>query len=234
MDWDSLGKTISKVFHETHQKNSMSTQKRLNNVKEFFDDLVNKLKGHPEIQEYIKERELINKKLKKLEQKCLKQFHEMLGEHILSASSFSAGTNLIGESDLDFNVPLIKDHETNMNRLVELSAICGQHGFEYAGIFSPDNPGLWHAFQKVIQGTEIEIKIRINGHFYLDVQHKMHDYLDNKMSKEKKDTITWIKYHFKRLSKDPSKKKYYSDFKALYYEQALAHAGVYVMIYPLI
>jgi hypothetical protein len=34
--------------------------------------------------------------------------------------------------------------------------------------------------------------------------------------------------------KDPSKKKYYSDFKGVYYEQALSNAGVNVMIYPLV
>lgn len=232
-DWDTLGKEISKVFHETHLKSKrMSIEKRLTNVKNFFDELLGKVKGDPGIKKYIKERKPVDKKLKKIEQKCLKQFHEMLGEKVISASSFSAGTNLIGESDLDFNVPLMGNN--TMNRLIELATICGEHGYEYAGIFSSDNPGLWHAFQSEIQGVEIEIKIRPNGQFYLDVQNKMHEYLDNKMSQDDKEIVTWIKYNFKMMAKDSSKKKYYSDFKAIYYEQALANAGVYVMIYPLI
>jgi hypothetical protein len=236
MDWDTLGNQVSKLFNETHQKSKrMSIEKRLATVRLFFDDLVQKvLETEGEhIKAYIKEREPINKKLKKIEQKCLKQFQEMLDEKVYSASSFSAGTNLIGESDLDFNVPLMEKNP--MDRLVELATICGEHGYEYEGIFSPDNPGIWYAFQNTIQGVEIEIKIRIHGEHFMKVHHKMHDYLDNKVSKDIKDAVTWIKYNFKMMAKkDPSKKKYYSDFKGVYYEQALSNAGVNVMIYPLV
>jgi hypothetical protein len=63
----------------------------------------------------------------------------------------------------------------------------------------------------------------------------MHHYLDNKMPKEHKATIAWIKHNLKQLSKtNKSKKGVYDDFKALYYEQGLANAGVYEMLYPLI
>ena len=57
MDWETLGKEISTVFHETHLKSKrMSIEKRLTTVKKFFDQLVQKVKGDPGIKEYIKEK----------------------------------------------------------------------------------------------------------------------------------------------------------------------------------
>ena len=146
---------------------------------------------------------------------------------VTPASSFSAGTNLIEESDIDFNVP-VKNLDTET--LVRLSNLCGTKGYRFTGALSTDNPGIYYVFsQIVIQGdieVEIEVKIR-HAEVYEQIHSKMHQYLDNTMSTKDKATITWIKYN---LIKN---KPYYKAFKALYYEYALAKAGVYEMIYPL-
>ena len=68
---------------------------------------------------------------------------------------------------------------------------------------------------------------KANGEYYMNIHHKMHHYLDHDMPDRDKMIITWIKHNLKQ-SKDS-----YSTFKALYYEYALAKAGVDKLLYQL-
>jgi hypothetical protein len=152
----------------------------------------------------------------------------MLGIEPISASSFSAGTNLLEESDLDFNIPI---PDFTIPKLSEFYKILKANGYEFVKLMSADNPGIHFVFQGFVnKGTkdevEIEIKLR-DAAYYMKVHHLMHDYLDNKMPKYHKETIAWIKSNLK------PKKDVYALFKALYYEQGLANASVYEMLYPL-
>ncbi len=232
--WPELGDSISENYKEFHKKSSGKTpQERLTDVRKYFIGLIQAVykRDKPHIEAFIEKRKPIDEKLKRIETDLKVKIKDMLGIEPISASSFSAGTNLLDESDLDFNIPV---PDLDKPTLVKLSNICGLNGYEFVKIRSVDNLGIHYVFQGFVEGVEIEIKLR-DAAYYKKVHHLMHHYLDNEMSKEHKATIAWIKHNLKQLSKtNKSKKGVYDDFKALYYEQGLAGAGVYEMLYPLI
>jgi hypothetical protein len=213
----------------------MTTEERLDGIKTYFTQLLKAVhkRDAKAMKAYIDKRKELDKSLRRIEIQLKRDIEAMLGYPAISASSFSAGTNLMDESDLDFNIPV--PHLTPA-KLAELGKICEANGYTFVETRSRDNPGIHNVYQGFVEGVEIEIKIR-DAKYYMEVHHIMHDYLDNHMSKEHKMIITWIKNNLKRLSKRPGAtkmdKKYYKDFKALYYEQALAHAKIYEMLYPL-
>lgn len=233
IDWNKVALYVSKQYAQFHSKKiHITPQKRLEMIRICFTDLLSRVYHHDndEIKVYIEKRDEENKKLRIIEQKVKTDIEEMLDtKEVYSASSFSANTNLSGESDLDFNIPFdILD-----KKLVQLSNQCGLYGYKFVEVRSEDNPGIHYVFQKIVDDVEIEVKLR-HKPFYIQVHHKMHDYLDNHMPQIHKDTITWIKHKLNQLSKQNStKKKAYKLFKAMYYEQAISHAQVYKMLYPL-
>jgi len=233
IDWNKVATHISTQYAHFHSKKLHLTPKsRLDMIRLFFTDVVMRIHNHDqnEIATYVTERNEENIRLHTIEKTIKAEIEKMLGTHeVYSASSFSANTNLLGESDLDFNIPFNALDE----KLVGLSNKCGLHGYTFVEVRSEDNPGIHYVFQKIVDGVEIEVKLR-HKPFYMEVHHKMHDYLDHHMSQHDKDTITWIKHKLNQLSKqNSSKKKAYKLFKAMYYEQALSYAHVYKMLYPL-
>jgi hypothetical protein len=229
LNWETIGKYVSYIYIHYHSKKlKLSEKERLLGIKKEFNKIlsnVSKLEK-TNIKKYIEKRNKQNKKLEKIQLSTKKFIEKLLPDAIvLPASSFSAKTNLVGESDIDFNVLFDK---LNINDLIKISNICGANGFEFTEIRSIHDKGIHYVFQKFIDNVEIELKVR-EKEYYMKIHNKMHNYLDNIMSTENKNTITWIKHNLKKISK-----KTYSDFKAIYYEQALANAKVYKLLYPLL
>lgn len=233
LDWNEIGQELSKVYHKIHSnQNSMSARERLQLSAKWMKRMIQEV--HTEdramIQQYMKMRKPYDTEMKKIEKAVQRDISNFLKEEVISASSFSAGTNLVGDSDLDFNVPISPMDTLN---LVRLSNLCGQNGYTFVEIRNVESPNLHYVFQRVVEGVEIEIKLNNRGP-YMAVMDKVHRYLDHDMPKEDREAITWMKYKFKNLSKkNNAGKKYYNEFKAMYYEQALYHAGVNQMLYPL-
>lgn len=232
--WKEIGKVILELYEVYHIKNSLSVQERYEQQIKYFEQLLGMVRNVDAnlIKEYIDARAPINAILAGIQAKVKKELEELLEVKgvdlkITPASSFTAGTNLMHESDIDFNVPV---KNLNTETLVLLANLCGTKGYRFTGALSTDNPGIYYVFYQVIQEGEIKIEIEVkirHAEVYEKIHSKMHEYLDNEMTAEDKATVTWIKHN---LSKE---KKYYKAFKALYYEYALAKAGVYEMIYPL-
>ena len=230
MNWEICGNKISTIFNKYHSKKIKLTEKeRLIGIKKEFSNLLIELKTTEKnnAKKYIEKRKKTDIKLNKIQTVVKKNIESFIKDStVIPASSFSAGTNLIGESDIDFNITI--DNLDN-EKLIEISNICGENNFKFIEIRSKHDEGLHYVFQKFINNVEIELKIRSNKNYYMKVHNKMHNYLDNIMSNEDKAIITWIKNNLKKTSK-----KYYSDFKALYYEYALVNAKVYKLLYPLV
>lgn len=233
LNWNDIGQKLSTMFRKIHSKqNSMSARERLELSAKWMKEMIQEVHtvDHEMIRQYMEMRKPHDTELKKIEKKVQRDISSFLKEEVISASSFSAGTNLVGDSDLDFNVPISPMDTLN---LVRLSNLCGQHGYEFAEIRNVESPNLHYVFQRVVEGVEIEIKLNNRGP-YVAVMDKVHRYLDHDMPKEDREGITWMKYKFKNLSKKGNAgKKYYNEFKVMYYEQALYHAGVNQMLYPL-
>jgi len=231
MNWNSIQEKVSSIYRTYHSKDaSFSKKERLEGIMNGMDELITIVSADEEAAEsYVLRRTEQNKKLAIIQSQTGRQVSGFLGIEAIPASSFSAGTNLIGESDLDFNVPVMNREEETMIRLANL---CGKNGYHFVEIRSKGRAGQHAVFQKWVDEAdikvEIEVKLQFDGEYYLRVFVPLHNYLDNVMNDRDRTMITWMKYNLKNLSKDG-----YATFKGLYYEYALAKSGGTELLYPL-
>ena len=232
--WAHIADLSKKTYGTFHSKElKMYDEDRLTGIIKGMEHILNEVgsneKEMREAEEYIQKRDLDKARLTEIQTKVVAEIKEMFTGipncDVFPASSFSAGIYLLGESDLDISVPVMG---LNKRILTQMVNICGENGFKFIEIRRQDEPGEEHfVFQKWIDKVEVELKIRY-GEYYMNVHHKMHHYLDHDMSDRDRIIITWIKFNLKNISKDD-----YAIFKVLYYEYALAKAGVDKLLYQL-
>ena len=241
--WKFIGKVVSEDYREYHSKAArMSTKNRIRGIHESFVDLLEFVwsRDHEQITRYIEKRKAEDDKLQKVQDKVKPEIKKMLDINPIPASSFTAGTNILGDSDLDFNIPV---PDMNLSTLLDLATKCGNYGYQFAAVRNEGQPGVNYVFSKFVDGVEIEVKLN-HAIPYMEVMDKVHDYLDHRMPKKHKETIAWIKQHFKDLSKRRANTEeekaavkvaamQYKEFKALYYEHALYPMELDEMMYPL-
>jgi hypothetical protein len=231
MNWNSIQDKVSSIYRTYHSKDaSFSTKERLDGIVKGMETLITIVSADEEsARSYVSRRTEQNQKLGRIQTQIQQQVSGFLGMKAIPASSFSAGTNLIGESDLDFNVPVMNGEEEKMIRLANL---CGENGYHFLEIRSKGRAGQHAVFQKWVDDldikVEIEVKLQFDGEYYLRVFIPLHHYLDHVMNDKDRTMITWMKYNLKILSKDG-----YATFKGLYYEYALAKSGGTQLLYPL-
>jgi hypothetical protein len=240
VDWERFGKGVSALYKHLHLASlPVTTEQRLLKIRDSFLSMISFVlkKDKDELNAYRVKAAPYRAELGKIQERVKREIESMLhiqgiSLRVYPASSYTAGTNLIEESDLDFNISI---DGLNEDKLIRLSTACGSKGYTFDGIKSEDNRGKHYVFQQETKGirlvktVEVEVKLRY-GEFYEQVHKRMHEHLDGTaLSQEQKATITWIKLNLKRLKNQA----HYKEFKALYYEHALAQAGAYEMIYPL-
>ena len=240
--WKMIGEVVLVDYREYHSKAvRMTTKNRIRGIHESFVDLLQFVwsRDQEEIKQYIEKRKPEDEKLQKVQDKMKPEIKKMLDIEPIPASSFTAKTNILGDSDLDFNIPV---PDMNLRKLLILATKCGNYGYQFADIRNEGLPGVNYVFSKFVDGVEIEVKLN-HAIPYMEVMDKVHDYLDHQMPKEHKQTIAWIKQHFKDLTKKRANteeakaavelaKKQYKEFKALYYEHALYPMKLGEMMYP--
>ena len=232
--WEHISESCKKTYGTFHSKElKIYDEERLTGIIKAMEHILNEVgsneKEMKEAEEYIQKRDLDKARLTQIQTDVIaeikKMFTGICNFDVLPGSSFSAGIYLLGESDLDISVPVMA---LNKRILIQMANICGKNGFTFIEIRRKDEPGEEHfIFQKWIDRVEIELKIRY-GEYYMNVHHKMHHYLDHDMPDRDRMIISWIKSNLKKISKDD-----YATFKALYYEYALAKAGVDKLLYQL-
>jgi hypothetical protein len=229
LNWLDLGDYIDIIFNKLHSKKiKLSEKQRIKEIKNEFKNLIENVKKIEKnnAAKYIEKRNKIDNKLSKIQSEIKKELEIFMPNCIVyPSSSFTAGTHLIDKSNLDFNLLF---NNLDENKLIEISNLCGLYNFKFIGIRSKYNKGMHYVFAKFINKIRIEIKIRVDKNYYMKNHYKIHNYIDNIMSKEDKNIITWIKYNLKNNSK-----KHFNNFKALYYEYASANAKVYKLLYPI-
>lgn len=225
MNWKNIGKNIIELNNYYHSKTvKLTKDDRLNGIIKSFREILNKYSDKT-ASLYVKKRKPEDKKLKIIQEKIRKETINFLGiKDIIPVSSFTAGTNLIGISDLDYAVLV---DEINENILLKYSNLFGMNGYVFKEIRQPNAIGVHYVFEKYIDNVEIEMKLR-DKKYFLSTINPMHLYIDKKISKKDKETITWIKYNLKEKSKEG-----YKAFKALYYEYGIGMAGLKDMLYPI-
>jgi len=230
---DSIVDIINETVHKNYRRNLKKTvAQRYKGMNEGMDKILQVVKDNygSEANKYFEKREKKNKMLLKIQtksqkniDKCLKQIPNITYK-IIPASSFSAGTNLMEESDIDFAV-LIKN--ITSDKVIHISNYLGVCSYLFTDIRNIDDKKLKHwVFQKYIDDVEIEAKVRDMDGF--EKLSKVHHYLDNVMSKDKKKLITYTKYLLR------NNKEIYGKFKMMYYSMAGYHSKINELLYSLV
>jgi len=226
MNWKSISENIITINnHLRSKKTKITTSQRLKGISQEFRNLLDQIGENENAKDYIRRRKSTDVKLKKIQTKVKQETIKFLdNKNVIPASSFSAGTNLIGESDLDFAVLVEKLDEIT---LVRYSNLFGLNGYRFTEVRQMGNIGVHYVFQKYVDGIEIEMKLREKKYFMSFLYH-IHYFNDNVLSKKDKEKITWIKYNLKETSNEA-----YNAFKSLSYDFASESSGMKQLLYPL-
>lgn len=225
-----IDETIDKYYTKKHKHTIKNRYKGLNEGMIKILKLTDK-NYKQQAEKYYQKRTSLDKKLKKIQDNAIKEVNNCMKKtinnidyEILPASSFSAKTNLIHESDIDFAF-LIK----NMTKepIIIAANILGLCGYKFKEIRNIENPKLIHyVFEKYIDNVEIEMKVRDKDGF--TELYNIHNYLDNIMDKKTKMLITYLKH---LLQKD---KVIYAKFKMIYYMHGCYHTKCKDLMYGLL
>lgn len=148
INWKDIGTRVFNAHHTLHSSGTkMSEEQRLEEIYRFFVGILDEVwkDNQPAIMKYISDREMTDEQLQVVQNEMVKEITQMLGIIPKPGSSFTAGTNLIGESDLDFNIPV-----PNMDERTRpiLAAKCGNYGYKFEDIRNGDSPGVNYVFSK--------------------------------------------------------------------------------------
>jgi len=246
--WIKLGEKADIIHREAHAAaQELAVRDRHEIVKNGFEELLKDVreKRMAHAVSYFAKRNETDRKLLEVQADTKKMIEDELNQitcvgveyQLKPASSYTAGTNLIGESDLDYNLIV---REIDFKKTALIIDRLQKLGFGLNEVRSTKITKDMHIVMlryvdgSEIKNVEIEVKIREMGS-YLDGIDRIHDYLDNTVRMEEKILITFIKCNLKQLAKqDKANKKFYSSFKALYYEYANACIEGEELIYPLV
>ena len=239
----NIAKELKKIINDTINKNYKKSQKktireRYKEMSKGFDEIMNVMETHyaKEAKSYYKVRSKNDARLKKIQAKafgeittCIKNSDcfniDKKGYELVPASSFSARTNIVGESDIDFGV-LIKN--ISDDKVICFANALGKCGYILTEIRNKHSKKKKHwVFQKFIKNVEIEAKVRDYDGF--KEIHKMHQFTDKKMKKRDKIFSTYAKYILKKHMKNE-----YEKFKMIYYCNAGYHGKSKELMYKLL
>jgi hypothetical protein len=201
--WKRIGQTASALYRTYHSK-SMPKKDSIKGIHDEFVKLLGDVwsEDQEQIRDYIEKRKPEDEKLQRVQDKMVPQIETMLGITPIPASSFTAGTNILGDSDLDFNIPV---PNMNLRNLLILATKCGNGGYDFEDIRNDGQPDVNYVFSNKIDGVDIEVKLN-DAAQYMRVMNKIHAYLDNKpingnerrqITPQETDTIAWIKQNLK-------------------------------------
>jgi predicted nucleotidyltransferase len=211
----------------------MTVADRLKGIENAYLKLIELCKENylDEAKKYYKTRQKMNNKLVKVQKKALNEIKKCLQDvlldyHIMPASSFSARTLLIGESDIDL---MIRIKNISLNDIVKVSNKLGNCGYIFKNIGTPNDEELRYFIHgKIMNDVEIEVKFRdYDGSQFIA---NLHEYLDKNLSIPQQMFTTYIKY----LMKKENKKEEYWKFKLIYNEYGLYKIKSPSLIMPLV
>lgn len=215
-----------KDYYDTTYGVNACDETILNESTETFEEIVDicKKNFHRQANAYWKERSIHDEKMFRAQEFAKRELTERKEinkfKRIQNTSSFSSGTYLIGESDVDITV-----FEAELETVKWYNSVLTPLGYTYKKTICEDLPEAYHVFSKYIDDVEIELKIRKKEPSkYISQLHK---YTDEKMPQEKKIYFTYVKYLLKE------DKQSYKMAKYSFYNSAL-HATSCTRALPMI
>jgi hypothetical protein len=231
---EEIVELINYTYDKYHSKKiKLTVSKRLKGIANSYNQLIKIAKKNYNLDanKYYNTRLKSDKKLLQVQTKALQEINRCLKNilceyHIMPASSFSAQTHLIGDSDIDF---MVRIKNISINDIVKITNYLGNYGYIFKKIGTPDDDTLrYFIHSKIIDNIEIEVKIRdYDGANFIA---KLHNYLDNKLTKEQQIYTTYIKY----LMKNNNYNDEYWKFKLIYNEYGLYKIKSSSLIMPLV
>jgi hypothetical protein len=223
------------TFYRKHQE--FTVPQRYKHLTDTFLRIVRQAEGlyKRDAMAYFSERQKSDKRLTEIQTLALDQFDTCIreapcvdrfrsGVTVIPASSFSAGTYLVGDSDIDFVILVDK---LDRHKAVCLANALGRCHFNYTEVRNIDQESLLHwVFEKYIDGVEIEGKVR--DHRGFQEMLKMHTFLDTQMPQKIRVIVTYLKYLYKTHNK-----KAYDLFKMFYYCYGGHFGQSAELLYPL-
>ena len=230
---EEIVQLINQTYQTYHSKNTkFSINKRLKAISNSYIKLLEIAKNNyfEQANKYYKLRSKSDNKLLKIQSKSLDEIKKCLSStnidyEIIPASSFSAKTHLVGDSDIDL---MLRIKSMNINDIITVTNQLGKCGYIFKSIGTPTDEKLrYFIHSKHINGVEIEVKVRdYHGAKFIVNLHK---YLDNKLTKEQQIFTTYIKYLMKNNYKDE-----YWKFKLISQEHALYKINSSSLLLPLV
>lgn len=209
---------IKRAFDVVYLTNTPTAEKSRKLVSKFIKKIVASARAEfsNEIDSYHCERDAACKlKMEAIQRKVLGflfsslWFLSFIGK-IIPSSSFSSDMFLAGESDLDFTITILKMDASKLDQVVK---ILTDNGYKFESEKCAGKPDHYYVYQKMIDGIEIEVKIRDHEPCVKII--KLHIFIDNSYSPEDKKPLTYLK----KITKHD--KEAYSKLKYLIYENAL-------------
>lgn len=179
----------------------------LNQSTETFEEIVYICKKffHQQANAYWKERSIHDEKMFRAQEFAKRELTERKEinkfKTIQNTSSFSSGTYLIGESDVDITV-----FEAKLGTVEWYNSVLTPLGYTYKKTICEDLPEAYHVFSKYIDDVEIELKIREEKPS--EYISRLHKYTDETMPQEKKIYFTYVKYLLKEDKQSYKMAKY--------------------------
>ena len=219
---DDIARKAIDAYDVLRDPNNFDTNyDRLCHVKNEFDEIIDYVRENDELyseaEQYVLKRNALNGILEPLQNEIIDTLIKILEKNheVIAASSFTAQTYLIGESDLDINFLVDNLYFLDLIKITKDLKNLGYEFIENRGF----GESMRHVFGKNVLTeagqVDVEIKVRDLKYFASKIQG-VHEYLDNEVNERDRSSITLIKYILS-VNKD---KKGYSEFKALYYEWA--------------
>lgn len=230
---------MQECLRQSYQKSqSLTPHERYRLITRVFRSIINQSETlyYAKAQEYFKKRQESDAKLTGIQtlaldqmescfrqSKCVKKFRIDL--RVIPASSFSAGTHLVGESDIDF---IILVDKLDRQKAICVANALGRCSFSYQEARNITQESLLHwVFEKYIDGVEIEGKVRDYDGFREML--KMHAFLDTQMSEKVRILVTYLKHLYKTHNREA-----YDLFKMFYYCYGGYYGGTKALLYPLL
>jgi hypothetical protein len=171
-DTKALMDSTNLIYNEALSKKT--PEKQIQAVKEGVDGLllpILRLMGW-NAEEYYKKRQKSRKKLKKVHDLVKKNLETLLKKlgikcRVVSASSFSADMNLVGESDIDFFIEM--DESEPGESFLRLSMALSEMGFHFSKrIFNADDRH-YYSFETIHRshGLKVEIEVKVDYKYAL-------------------------------------------------------------------
>ncbi len=218
-----IEETENIIFKETDHK---TTSHKYKYISEIFDKIMDIIQNNfiKESQEYFLERNKSSDHLNQIQllgcNEIIKSINSMynfpgnINFKVVPQSSFTGGINLIGDSDLD--IPIFVEN-LDQNLLIFISNALGKCNYKFLGVENNKKiQNIYWVFAKLIQGVEIEAKLRDLQHF--QKLTKIHNYINGIVEKDKA-LLTYAKYLIKKFDV-----KNYNSFKKIYYCNADYHS----------